>query len=38
MAASGLEIVGGTPQHLQTVLANDVAKWKKVVTAANIKL
>jgi tripartite-type tricarboxylate transporter receptor subunit TctC len=38
MAASGLEIVGGTPAQLQAVLANDVAKWKKVVTTANIKL
>ena len=38
MAASGLEIVGGTPAQLQAVLTSDVAKWKKVVTAANIKL
>lgn len=38
MIASGLEIVGGTPAHLQKVLATDVAKWQKVVKAANIKL
>ncbi|HEU5443919.1 MAG TPA: tripartite tricarboxylate transporter substrate-binding protein, partial [Pseudolabrys sp.] len=38
LAASGLDIVGGTPAHLQAVLTNDVAKWKKVITAANIKL
>ena len=38
MAASGLEIVGGTPAHLQSVLVSDVAKWQKVVKAANIKL
>ena len=38
MLASGLDIVGGTPAHLQNVLAADVAKWRKVVKAANIKL
>jgi tripartite-type tricarboxylate transporter receptor subunit TctC len=37
MAASGLDIVGGTPAHLRTVLANDIVKWKKVVNAAGIK-
>ena len=38
MVASGLDIVGGTPAHLQNVLTADVAKWQKVVKAANIKL
>ena len=38
MTASGLDIVGGTPAHLQKVLSGDVAKWQKVVKAANIKL
>jgi tripartite-type tricarboxylate transporter receptor subunit TctC len=38
MAASGLEIVGGTPAQLRKVLAEDIAKWQKVVKAANIKL
>jgi tripartite-type tricarboxylate transporter receptor subunit TctC len=37
MAASGLDIVGGTPAHLRTVLTDDIAKWKKVVNAAGIK-
>ena len=38
MTASGLDIVGGTPAHLQKVLEADVVKWKQVVKAANIKL
>ena len=38
MASSGLDIVGGTPEHLRNVLANDIAKWQKVVKAADIKL
>ena len=38
MAASGLEIVGGTPAHLRKVLADDIAKWQKVVKTADIKL
>ena len=38
MAASGLEIVGGTPADLQKTLAGDIAKWQKVVKAADIKL
>jgi tripartite-type tricarboxylate transporter receptor subunit TctC len=38
MAASGLEIVGGTPAHLADVLKNDVAKWREVVKRAGIKL
>ena len=38
MTASGLDIVGGTPAHLQQVLSGDVAKWQRVVKAANIKL
>jgi tripartite-type tricarboxylate transporter receptor subunit TctC len=38
MAASGLEIVGGTPEHLRQVLASDIVKWKKVVKTANIQL
>jgi len=38
MEASGLEIVGGTPAHLREVLTQDIAKWQKVVKAANIKL
>ena len=38
MAASGLEIVGGTPAYLRKVIEQDIAKWKKVVKAANIKV
>jgi len=38
MDSIGLDIVGGTPAHLRQVLTQDIAKWKKVVQAANIKL
>lgn len=38
MEATGLEPVGGTQEHLRTVLVQDIEKWKKVVKAANIKL
>ena len=38
MAASGLEPVGGTPAQLRAVIESDIAKWQKVVKAANIKL
>jgi tripartite-type tricarboxylate transporter receptor subunit TctC len=38
MTASGLEIVGGTPAQLREVLAQDIAKWQKVVKVANIKI
>lgn len=37
MSTSGLDIVGGTPAHFRAVLVSDVAKWQKVVKAANIK-
>lgn len=38
MAATGLEIVGGPPTQLRDVLGSDVARWQKVVRAANIKV
>jgi len=38
MDSIGLDIVGGTQAHLRQVLTQDIAKWKKVVQAANIKL
>jgi tripartite-type tricarboxylate transporter receptor subunit TctC len=38
MEAAGLDVVGGTPAYLRQVLTQDIAKWKKVVEAANIKL
>lgn len=36
--ASGLEVVGGTQAQLREVLVQDIARWKKVVKAANITL
>jgi tripartite-type tricarboxylate transporter receptor subunit TctC len=38
MAASGLDIVGGTPAQLRQVLDQDIATWTKVVKSANIKV
>jgi tripartite-type tricarboxylate transporter receptor subunit TctC len=38
MEAIGLEVVGGTQEHLREVLTQDITKWKNVVKAANIKL
>ncbi len=38
MDSIGLDIVGGTQAQLRQVLTQDIAKWKKVVQAANIKL
>jgi len=38
MDSIGLDIVGGTQAQLRQVLTQDIAKWKKVVKAANIKL
>ncbi len=38
MEASGLEVVGGTQAHVREVLTQDIATWKKVVKAADIKL
>ncbi|MBS1214827.1 MAG: tripartite tricarboxylate transporter substrate binding protein [Proteobacteria bacterium] len=38
MEASGLEVVGGTQAHLRKFIIDVIAKWKKVVNAANIKL
>ena len=37
MAGEGLEPAGGPPERFQQVLKRDVAKWTKVVKAANIK-
>lgn len=34
----GVEPAGGAPERLRQVLNRDIAKWKKVVTVANIKL
>jgi len=38
MDSIGLDLVGGTPEHMRDVLVKDIAKWKRVVKAANIKL
>ncbi|HEX6005371.1 MAG TPA: tripartite tricarboxylate transporter substrate binding protein [Burkholderiales bacterium] len=38
MDSLGLDIVGGTPEHLREVLVQDIEKWKRVVKTANIKL
>ena len=38
MDATGLEVVGGTQAHVRKVLIQDIETWKKVVTAAGIKL
>lgn len=38
MDSIGLEVAGGTPEQFRDVLVEDIAKWKKVVKTANIKL
>jgi tripartite-type tricarboxylate transporter receptor subunit TctC len=38
MAASGLEIIGGTPGHLHEVLKHDITKWRNVVKLAGINV
>ena len=38
LTAQGIEISGSTPQALQAELADEVAKWAKVIRDANIKV
>jgi tripartite-type tricarboxylate transporter receptor subunit TctC len=38
LAADSMEVVGGPPERFLEILRSDVAKWKKVVKAANIKV
>ncbi len=38
LAIDGMEPVGGSPERFREVLKRDIAKWQKVVKAANIKL
>jgi tripartite-type tricarboxylate transporter receptor subunit TctC len=38
MDSIGLDVTGGTQAHMREVLVKDIAKWKRVVSAANIKL
>ena len=37
LGAQGIEITGGTPEALQAELADELAKWAKVVRDANLK-
>ena len=37
LAASGIEVVGGTPESLGAELADEYAKWAKVIRDGNIK-
>ena len=37
MANDGTEPLGGSPERFRDVIARDIAKWQKVVKAANIK-
>jgi tripartite-type tricarboxylate transporter receptor subunit TctC len=37
LGAQGIEITGGTPEALQAELADELAKWAKVVHDANLK-
>jgi tripartite-type tricarboxylate transporter receptor subunit TctC len=36
LAGQGLTVVGGTPERFAAFLANDIAKWQKVVKDAGI--
>jgi tripartite-type tricarboxylate transporter receptor subunit TctC len=38
LAADGVDPAGGSAEQLRSVLQRDIAKWKKVVEAANIKV
>ncbi len=38
MAGLGMDIAGGAPERARTVLAREIAIWKKVVKSANIKV
>jgi len=37
LAAQGIEVTGGTPESLQAELAEEVAKWGRVIADAKIK-
>src|ERR1041384_3643517 len=37
LAAQGIEVTGGTSESLQAELAEEVAKWGRVISQANIK-
>lgn len=38
LASDSMEVAGGAPERVFEILRSDVAKWKKVVKAANIKV
>ena len=38
MTATGLDVIGGSPDDLRKTIAADIAKWKKVVKTANIQI
>jgi tripartite-type tricarboxylate transporter receptor subunit TctC len=38
MTATGLDVLGGTPEDLRRIIASDIARWKKVVKVANIQI
>jgi tripartite-type tricarboxylate transporter receptor subunit TctC len=37
LEAAGIEIQGGTPQEYAALIKSDLAKWSRVVKAANIQ-
>ena len=37
LLAQGLEPVGNTPDEFAAIIAAELVKWKKVVTAAGVK-
>jgi tripartite-type tricarboxylate transporter receptor subunit TctC len=37
LAGQGIEIVGGTPESVQAELADEIAKWGRVIAAAKLK-
>lgn len=38
LVSDSMEVVGGAPERVFEILKSDVAKWKRVVKAANIKV
>ncbi len=38
LGAAGIELAGGTPEALQAELLEEIAKWARVIRAANLKL
>jgi tripartite-type tricarboxylate transporter receptor subunit TctC len=38
LAADGGEAVGGPPEVFQKLITTEIARWRKVVQAANIKV